>query len=304
MSERANNLLERLSAEIANLGAQVVPSTAIVTGQLKDFSDASGSAWLFDRLHLVTNFHVVDGLEMPIQVRMPGHPEITVSLTATDPLTDLAVLKLPEPVAEKLELREDPARLGELCFAFGSPLGEFPESMTMGVISGVNRRIMSPGGRMIEGVLQTDAAISNGNSGGPLVDASGFVLGMNSQGRDDGQNIGFAVPADTILYVVSELLEHHEVVRPSLGLSVASTFVIVNGQLQERLKVVAVRENATGTFQPDDVLLSIGGHDVRTRADLLRILRRDMVDTVTQVEVLRAEVVTSLNCRPARLADD
>jgi S1-C subfamily serine protease len=304
MSDGTEGLLERLSSEIADLGARVVPATAIVTGQLKDFSDASGSGWLFNTSHLVTNFHVVDGLTVPIRIRMPEHPEIEVRLAGSDPLTDLAVLELPGPVTEGLRLRAEPARLGELCFAFGSPLGEYPESMTMGVITGLRRRLMSPGGRMIEDVLQTDAAITHGNSGGPLTDASGLVLGVNSAVDVRTSNIGFAVPATVVADVVTELLEHHEVARPSLGLSVVPAIINTNGRQQEGLRVLAVRADSAGSFQPGDVLLNIGGHEVHTRGDLLRVLRRDLINKVVQVQVLRGDTATTIDCHPLKLTTE
>ena len=112
MSDQTPSLLGQLSSELAELGRQVAPLTAIVTGQTRDFSEASGSGWLYDPTHLVTNFHVIDGLEPPIHIRMAGHPRIAVQVAGSDPYTDLAVLTLPERVAAGLPVRVDPPRLG------------------------------------------------------------------------------------------------------------------------------------------------------------------------------------------------
>jgi S1-C subfamily serine protease len=300
MSDATAGILAALSAEFANLARTVTPATAIVTGQLKDFSEASGSGWLVDELHLVTNFHVVDGLETPIHVRMPEHPQIVVELVGSDSFTDLAVLALPEPIAGALTLRRDPPRLGELCFAFGSPLGQYPESMTMGIVSGLRRRIQSPGGRMIEDALQTDAAINHGNSGGPLTDVSGCVLGVNSQGIDNASNIGFVVPASIVCDIVPELLAYGEIVRASLGLTVAPTVLELSDLQEERLCVSAIRPQCCGSFEIGDVLISVAGVEIHTRGDLLRVLRRDLVDTDVTVQIIRAGVNAELVCRPPR----
>lgn len=300
MSEATRGLLETLSSELAELGRKVAPATAIVTGQLKDFSEAAGSGWLIDDTHLVTNFHVVDGLEKPIHVRMPDHPQMRVELVGSDPFTDLALLSLPEPIDGALVLRQDPPRLGELCFAFGSPLGQYPESMTMGMVSGLRRRIESPGGRMIEDALQTDAAINHGNSGGPLTDVRGCVLGVNSQGIDGASNIGFAVPASIVTDIVPELINYGEVVRASLGLTVAPAVINVDGEQQERLTVTAVRSPCSGSFETGDVLMDLDGVEIHTRGDLLRNLRRDLVDADVTVHVLRAGARFEVACKPHR----
>ena len=301
MSDAQGGLLHSLSRELEELAERIVPSTAIVTGQLRDFSEASGSGWLYDRVHLVTNFHVVDGLEEPVHVRMPGHPHIEVTVVGMDSLTDLAVLALPEPTAEPLAVRDREPSLGELCFAFGSPLGQYPESMTLGIVSGLHRRIDSPGGRTIEDVVQTDAAINHGNSGGPLVDVGGYVIGVNDAGIDDADNIGFAIPAATVNDIVPELLKHSSIVRASLGLSVATRVVEFKDRQEERPVVTTVRSSTTGPFKPGDVLLRIGDRDVHRRGDLFRILRRDLIDQDVPVEVWRDGQPAILECRPRKM---
>ena len=203
--------LRALSDELAALAADVVPSTAIVTGQTRDFDQSSGSAWLYGPSFLVTNNHVVDALEL-VFVRFPGLRQERAEVVGRDPLTDLAVLRVAGHPGRPLPVRDRPARLGELCFAFGSPLGEYPESMTSGVVSGVRRRLQrGQGQRDIEDVLQTDAAINPGNSGGPLIDAGGEVIGVNTAGDTRTANICFAVPAATVVEVADEIIEHGSV---------------------------------------------------------------------------------------------
>jgi len=304
MSKWNSVMLRTLSNEIVTLGERVVSATAIVFGQGHDFSQWSGSAWLYSDIHLVTNFHVIDGLEDPIHLRMPAHPKIKVSVVASDSYTDLAVVALPEPVASPLELCRTTPSLGELCFAFGSPLGEYPESMTMGIVSGLHRQITSPGGRVIDDVIQTDAAINHGNSGGPLVDVDGCVIGVNSQGLENAASMGFAVPASTVADIVPELLEHGSVLRASLGLSVATRVVDSDHGREERVVVSAVKDNSAGPFQSGDVLLRIGQKDVRRQGDLFRLLRRDLIGNEVSVEVWRDGKSKIIECRPSKLIGD
>jgi S1-C subfamily serine protease len=290
-------LLAVLNDEITTLAGAVVPSTAIVTGQTKDFGAASGSAWLCDDRHLVTNHHVVEGLVAPIWVRFPACSETEAELVGSDPLTDLAVLRVSPHTALPLQLRQHPPRLGELCFAFGSPLGEFPESVAFGIVSGLKRSLPSPGGRAIYDVIQTDCAINPGNSGGPLVGIDQRVLGVNTAVISGAEGIGFAVPADVVADIIAELITHGSIERASLGVSVA-TRPVGGG---DRLVITSVRASAAGPFQQGDVLLQVGQHKIASREDLLRVLRRDMVEQPVQVEVLREEQGVSFECRPSRL---
>src|SRR3712207_1256302 len=156
MSRTRGGALSALSEEIAALAQAVVPSTAIVTGQTRDFGGGSGSAWLYDDEHLVTNNHVVESLVAPVWVRFPDCQETRAEVVGRDPLTDLAVLKVPRQAADALALRMRPARLGELCFALGSPLGTYPESMSFGIVSGLKRSLPTKSGRQIYDIIQTD----------------------------------------------------------------------------------------------------------------------------------------------------
>jgi S1-C subfamily serine protease len=292
--------LSALSEEIVALAEAVVPSTAIVTGQTRDFGGGSGSAWLYDDRHLVTNNHVVEGLVAPVWVKFPACQEIRAEVVGRDALTDLAVLEVPRQTADALALRTRPARLGELCFALGSPLGTYPESMSFGIVSGLKRSLPTDSGRQIYDIIQTDCAINPGNSGGPLIGVAGDVLGVNTAGIRGAEGIGFAVPADTVASVIPELLKYGFITRASLGVSVAPQRP-EEWRDGERLVVTAVRPTATGPFQQGDVLLALGTHDVRTRQDLFRILRREMVHGRVPVTVWRGDQQCSFECSPTEM---
>jgi S1-C subfamily serine protease len=287
--------LSALSEEIAALARAVVPSTAIVTGQTRDFGGGSGSAWLYDERHLVTNNHVVEDLVAPVWVRFPDCQETRAEVVGRDALTDLAVLEIPRQAADPLTLRTLPARLGELCFALGSPLGSYPESISFGIVSGLKRSLPTKSGRQIYDIIQTDCAINPGNSGGPLIDVAGDVLGVNTAGIQGAEGIGFAVPADTVAGIIPELLAYGSIARASLGVSVAPQRPEERRD-GERLVVTAVREMAAGPFQQGDVLLAVGPLEVRTRQDLFRILRRDMVQSRVPVTVWRGDRRHSFDC--------
>jgi serine protease Do len=297
MSKSEANLLQAFSEQLATLAANVVTSTAIITGQTKDFGESSGSAWLYDSQHLVTNHHVVDGLVEPVWVRMPACDEARAQIVGSDRLTDLAVLRVAPQHSNPLQLRQEPARLGELCFAFGSPLGQYPESMSLGIVSGLKRSLPTTGGRSILDVIQTDCAINPGNSGGPLVGVDGSVLGVNTAIATGAEGIGFAVPAETVRDIVPELLTHGKVERASLGVSIAPRRV----DAMDRVVVTAVRNTAAGPFEKGDALLTVGSHDIHSQQDLLRVLRRDMVERSVPTAVLRNGRRVVFDCRPARL---
>ena len=299
-SKHSESLLESLSDEIASLAESVVQSTAIVTGQTKEFDQGSGSAWLYDQHHLVTNNHVVEQLVEPIWTRFPDCADIQATVVGRDALSDLAVLRVESQPQPPLPLRDRRTRLGELCFALGSPLGEYPESMSFGIVSGLRRSLPVKGGRFIYDVIQTDCAINPGNSGGPLVGVDGSVLGVNTAIRSGAEGMGFAVPAETVHDIVPELLTHGAVERASLGVSVAAR------RVDERvsspmLVVTAVRSTAAGPFQRGDVLMAVGDHQVHNQQDLIRVLRREMIDREIEVSLARKGQRLSIQCTPSRL---
>ncbi len=301
-SEGQPGLLAALSEEITDLVTQVVRSTAIVAGQTKDFGEATGSAWLYQPEFLVTNNHVVCDLVAPIWVRMPNQQDLPATLEGRDPLTDLAVLKIPEQKdASPLQLRSTPARLGELCFALGSPLGEYPESVSVGIVSGLRRRLPVTESTAIFDVIQTDCAINPGNSGGPLICASGQVLGVNTAIRLSAEGIGFAVPAETVADIAPELIAHGAIERASLGISVVPRLVDADTPSCERLVVTAVRSSSAGPFQVGDVLLQIGPHEIKDQQDLLRLLRREFVNHEMPVKVSRDGKPVEIAVVPSKL---
>ncbi|MEI7895265.1 MAG: trypsin-like peptidase domain-containing protein [Myxococcales bacterium] len=279
------HLLSQLNEELVDLMKHVAPRCTAVSGLSMALGTSSGSGFLYDaRGHVVTNFHVVEGLEA---VRVHRYNEVPerARIVGVDPMTDLAVLHLDNPPADHLTMRAEAARPGELCFAFGSPLGVYPDSVTMGIVSAVNRSIARRERRPLEGVIQTDAAINPGNSGGPLVDTLGRVLGVNTCGAAGAEAIGFAVPAATVSYVIDELIAHGAVERAALGVVVAEQVVRIDGQMCRRLTVSDSGRNAA--LCTGDVLLAIDGRSIRNHGDLFVALNRDRIGRAISLNILR-----------------
>ena len=188
---------------------------------------AEGSGFVLDADgHIVTNAHVVEGASS-IAVRFSNGDQAQATLVGTDPSSDIAVLKV-DPGATTLHPLElgssQDLVVGEGVVAIGSPFG-LQGSVTTGIVSALDRSIEAPNGYTIGGAIQTDAAINHGNSGGPLLDSSGKVVGVNAQiesdsGGNDG--VGFAIPADTVSSVAQQLVAGQSVEHAYLGVSVTS----------------------------------------------------------------------------------
>ncbi len=174
--------------------------------------------------YLITNEHVVDGAR-DFKVILQNDKVLEASLIGSDVFSDLAVLKTDEPSpAVALLGNSDMLDPGETVVAIGSPLGMFMNSVTTGVVSGVGRSIDSGRGYVIEDLIQTDAAINQGNSGGPLVNLVGEVIGINNLvvrggGGTVAEGLGFAIPSNTVQAVTSQIIQTGDFLRPSIGVS-------------------------------------------------------------------------------------
>ncbi|MBX3377285.1 MAG: trypsin-like peptidase domain-containing protein [Phycisphaeraceae bacterium] len=294
-----DDILERINAATRAVADSVRPSLV----HIEVFSDArrrfgarsTGSGWVFDSDgHIVTNAHVVRGAER-ISVQFPdgrivSTERIRGEVFLADPYTDIAVFKIPAdsgvfPIRRATGVQP---RQGETVFAFGSPFG-FKFSMSQGIISGLGRDPTSAvefGG--FTNFIQTDAAVNPGNSGGPLVDTKGRVIGMsvaiatgrNSDGAigDDGGDsagISFAIPLGTIESVVAQLLKHGEVSRGLLGIRFddrPARIIDENGYHGAGVRVVTVTDDgpaAKAGVRPGDIIVAVDG-EFTGESNLLR----------------------------------
>ena len=186
---------------------------------------ALGSGFVIDKAgHIVTNYHVVRGANA-IQVSFSNNEHFKAKLIGVDPSTDSAVLQVQvkSRALKSLPLgNSESVRVGDQVIAIGNPFG-LDRSVTAGIVSAVQRRIEAPNQLSISHVIQTDAALNHGNSGGPLLNAQGQVIGINAQIETGGQSqgnvgIGFAIPINTVKDVAAELIKHGKVEHPFLGI--------------------------------------------------------------------------------------
>ena len=185
---------------------------------------ALGSGFVIDKQgHIVTNYHVVEGAD-EVFVNFSSDDRLKAEIVGTDPSTDIAVLKIDASQRALTPLTfgdSEAVQVGDQVVAIGNPFG-LARSATAGIISALHRQIQSPSGFTIDKVIQTDAAINQGNSGGPLFNAAGEVIGVNTQiatgGNGEGNvGIGFAVPVNTLEEVAGELMDDGRVDHPYLG---------------------------------------------------------------------------------------
>ena len=192
-------------------------------------SQSLGSGFVIDKAgHIVTNYHVIQGAKK-VQVSFSGQDEITATVVGKDPSTDVAILKIDAHARalNPLELgNSDAVVVGDSVDAIGNPFG-FTRTLTTGVVSAVQRQIEAPNSLPIDHAIQTDAAINHGNSGGPLIDAQGRVIGVTSQistgstGQQGSVGIGFAIPINTVRSVAAQIISSGKAQHAFLGLDAA-----------------------------------------------------------------------------------
>src|SRR6187551_1800247 len=169
--------------------------------------------------YVITNAHVVHGRAGVLSVRLVGGEELPAAVVGEDQASDLAVLRVGARGLPSLSLDESRRlRVGQLVLAIGNPL-RFERSVSLGVVSAIDRSLPGPGRRPFEGLVQTDAAINPGNSGGPLLDARGAVVGINTAVIPRAHGLGFAIPAHTAAWVTAVLIRDGRIARPLLGIA-------------------------------------------------------------------------------------
>lgn len=216
---------------VAKVGPSVVTVVSTIKGQLGFFGltpdqQVSGSGVIIsDQGYILTNNHVVEGADQ-VDIILANGQQLPAKIVGTDRFSDLAVLKAEGKMPAVAELgNSDVLKPGETVIAIGSPLGDFKNTVTLGVVSATGRSIDTGNGYQMEGLIQTDAAINHGNSGGPLVNLLGQVIGINTLiirsaglSGDIAEGLGFAIPSNTARAVAEQLIEHGYVSRPYLGI--------------------------------------------------------------------------------------
>ena len=294
-------LLVRFSREIADLTGRVLRATVAVSGSTSD-GGSSGSGFFLDtRGHIVTNHHVISDVQPPITVTLHGGAKALAGVVGVDKIADIAVLTLDGKWPHALPLRRSRVRTGEMCLAVGNPLGRYPESVTIGVVSGLARTASAGPGRPHYDLLQTDCDIHEGNSGGPLVDVRGRVIGITTLLDTESPYIGLAIPAETVRLIVPQLLGAGRVERATLGISVAKRSVSAGGREISGLEVVRLLRQRGQALKAGDVIVSVARQPVPDPPALFALLGGDRIGRPMPVEVLRAGRRVSVTVTPWRL---
>jgi S1-C subfamily serine protease len=280
------DLLARISDELARLVAAVSPGVAHLRVYGGEQPMGSGSALVVGDGLLLTNDHVVSGAH-ELEVTLADGRRLEGAVRGRDPPTDLALVEVAAEGLTHLTLEDSAGlRVGETVLAVGSPFG-LAGTVTRGIVSGLGRTLRSGSGHLIEGVIQTDAPLNPGNSGGPLIDVRGRVVGINTALFAPAQGIALAIPAATAQSVMRELSAHGRVRRAWLGV-VAETV-----QLGPRRGGVLVRQVQDGSpasasgLEPGDILVGLDREELRGMDDLQRLLQREAIGKPALLRVLR-----------------
>jgi S1-C subfamily serine protease len=251
--------------------------------------EGTGSGAIIDRLgHVLTNYHVIDGARR-LEVTLADGSKWPARAVGADPSNDLAVIKIDAP-AEKLAIIPlgDSSRLvvGQKVLVIGNPFG-FERTLTVGIVSSLGRSIRADNGRLIRGIIQTDAAINPGNSGGPLLNSSGEVIGVSTaifSPSGGSVGVGFAVPINTAKRIIPELIARGYVARPYLGITGHEVFPALAQALRlptkEGIMVVEVTPGSPAqhagirggdrAVQVGNMIVRVGG-DIITEVDQLKV---------------------------------
>ena len=313
------DLLDAYSAAVVAAAERVSPAVGLiqVIGQKDRPGRArgeglrgSGSGFVFTPDgFILTNSHVVHRARA-LRVTLPDGRECEADLVGDDPGTDLAVMRVTGASFPFIELGSSKRlRVGQVAIAIGNPYG-FQTSVTAGVVSALGRTLRAASGRLIDDVIQTDAALNPGNSGGPLVDSRGRVIGVNTAIIPHAQGICFATAIDTAKWVVGQLFRHGKVRRGYIGVSGASIELprrlmrfheLAAGSGVRVLGVEAGSPAASAGVAEGDIIVGFGAEEVTGVDALQRVLNADAIGREAPLIVLRRERKLALAIRPVEL---
>ena len=295
---------------VTELFEEASPSVAYITSlalrrdffrlNVLEIPRGTGSGFVWDhRGNIVTNFHVIRGADRA-EVTLADGSTWPASLVGYAEEKDLAVLHIEVPRSQLHPVRlgtSSDLRVGQTVLAIGNPFG-YDQTLTTGIVSALGREIESPDGVPIRHVIQTDAAINPGNSGGPLLDSDGRLIGVNTaivSPSGGYAGVGFAIPVDTVAWVVPQLIAHGKVLRPTLGIELAADHIVrrsgiegavvigvVDGSGADKAGIRPAYRDRLGRATVGDVIVEIDGKPVRTNGELGLILEGYQEgDTVT-----------------------
>lgn len=295
-------VVTQLQAQRGRLGSSVTPS-------------ASGSGVIIDdKGYIITNNHVIEGGKS-LTVFFADGTKVDATLVGTDPTSDIAVLKVSGKVPAVVQMGDSSSlEPGQAAIAIGSPLGDFRGTVTVGVVSALNRRVGTQ-----QGLIQTDAAINNGNSGGPLINTLGQVIGINTlvvRSSGDGnvaEGLGFAIPSNLVREVSAQLISKGRVERPFIGITYQEvdpqSVGACNLNTAQGVVVTQVEANSPAAkvgLQECDVITALDSQQVDADHSLQSILFTHKVGDTVTLTILRdgkqSQVKLTLGLRPTSQA--
>jgi len=299
-----SQLLDAYSHAVVSAAEKVSPSVAKIevtqTARARNGESrqrqGGGSGFIFTPDGLVlTNSHVVHDATR-IQVALPDGRQLPAHLIGDDPATDLAVIRIDAPGLAAVELGDSQRlRVGQLAIAIGNPYG-FQYTVTAGVVSALGRSLRSYSGRMIDDVIQTDASLNPGNSGGPLVSSDGKVIGVNTATIMGAQGLCFAIGINTAKFVASRLLTQGRIRRAYIGVEAQTVPLhrrivrFYDLPMETGVMVIGVEAGSpaqSAGLREGDIIIALGKHAVAGVDDLHRLLSDAQVGTQNTVTIVR-----------------
>jgi S1-C subfamily serine protease len=305
-------LLDAYSRAVVGAAKRVSPAVVNIEVESRGQRDgrqmqAGGSGFLFaPDGFILTNSHVVHGAGR-ISVTLPDGRRVHAEMVGDDAGTDLAVIRIDAPNLVAVSLGDpQKVRVGQLVVAIGNPFG-FQCTVTAGVVSALGRSLRSLSGRLIDNVIQTDAALNPGNSGGPLVTARGEVVGVNTAVISAAQGICFSIGANTVKFVVASLLKHGRVRRSYIG--AGGQDVPIPRRVVRHLGLSAGTGVLVESIEPaspasragllkGDIIIGFGGADVKGIDGFHKLLTEETVGVAVPLMVIRGTEKRFLNIIP------
>jgi S1-C subfamily serine protease len=292
-------VVSRVGPAVVQIGVSKEVAARGPFGVMPRLAEGAGSGVIFaPDGYIITNAHVVDGARKITVTLADGH-DIDGTLVGADAETDVAVVRVSAPDGKPLPAarlgNSDTLQVGQLVIAIGSPIG-LQSTVTAGIISALHRTLPGFGGQLIEDIVQTDAAVNPGNSGGPLMNSLGEVIGINVAIVQQAQGLSFAIPINTVQWVASRLMKDGEVRRPILGIIAQARMLpqslrrAIQVQKEMAVQVIQVTPNgpaARAGIQPGDVIYRLDDRPVALVEDLRRYLERMSDGTHVRVGIIR-----------------
>jgi len=296
-------LLDAYSRAVVSVVNSVGPTVVSIVGgksqrqQAPDQVGAGSGVVIAPDGYILTNDHVIHNADT-LKVSLTDGTRLSATLIGKDPATDLAVIRAQASYLPCSTLgSSDRLRVGQLVIAMGNPFG-FQSTVSTGVVSALGRALRSTKGRLIENIIQHTAPLNPGNSGGPLVDSSGKVVGINTAIIALAQGIGFSIPANTARWVVSQILTHGRVRRGFLGIAARQRpldrRIVRFHDLKKNYAVEVSSVESKGPagqagMRAGDLVVAINGSDVQSVDDLHHFLSEWPIGQPVEIDIVRGD---------------